>query len=175
MSGVDRHAKVRSQGLDPFSGFSIALFQIRPYSRGSVHITSNDPYDLPSVDPRYLSHPMDIEIVVGALKLIRRIADQPSMQARIEDEIRPGGKIQSTEELLEYARTSGTTSYHPVGTCRMGSSRDSVVDARLRVRGVHGLRIGDASVMPTIPSANTNAPAIMVGERCATFALEDAR
>lgn len=175
MSGVDRHAKVQAQGLDPFSGFSIALFQIRPYSRGSIHITSGDPDGLPTIDPGYLTHPVDADIVVNALQLIRQIARQPAMRARIDRETRPGPKVDSPEELLDYARASGTTSYHPVGTCRMGSEQDSVVDARLRVRGVRGLRIGDASVMPTIPSANTNAAAIVVGERCATFTIEDSR
>jgi choline dehydrogenase len=107
------------------------------------------------------------------LKLIRKVASQPAMQAVIVRETRPGSAVQDDRELLHYGRGSGQTAWHTVGTCRMGSPSDSVVDARLRVHGVSRLRVADASVMPTIPSSNTNAPSIMVGEKAADMILED--
>jgi choline dehydrogenase len=109
------------------------------------------------------------------LRLIRRVADSPSMRSLVVRETRPGPEIQDDEALLDYARGSGQTAWHTVGTCRMGAAQDSVVDAKLRVHGVKKLRVIDASVMPTIPSSNTNAPSIMLGERGADLVLADAR
>ena len=107
------------------------------------------------------------------LRLIRRIARQPALSRLIVRETRPGPELQDDAGLLDYARGCGQTAWHTVGTCRMGPDGDSVVDARLRVHGVRGLRVADASVMPSIPSSNTNAPAIMIGERAAAMILAD--
>jgi choline dehydrogenase len=123
----------------------------------------------------YLAHEQDRKHTVAAIRLARRIMEQPALASWIVRETRPSVQAQSDDELLAYVRGIAQTSYHPVGSCRMGSDPDSVVDARLRVRGVTGLRVADASVMPTMPSANTNAPAMMIGDRAARFLLEDLR
>jgi choline dehydrogenase len=175
ISGRDRFSRSRIGGIDPFSGFSIGGFKLRPRSRGYIHIRSRDPREYPRIDPHYFAEREDRETAVGLLRLIRRIAAQPALQRYIVSEERPGPSGSDDAALLEYARETGQTAWHTVGTCRMGRSGEGVVDTRLRVQGVAGLRVVDASVMPTIPSSNTNAAAIMVGERGASFILEDAQ
>jgi choline dehydrogenase len=175
ISGRDRFSRSKIGGIDPFSGFSIGGFKLRPRSRGDIHIRSRDPREYPRIDPHYLAEREDRETAVGLLRLIRRIAGQPALRPYIVSEERPGSGSSDDAALLEYARETGQTAWHTVGTCRMGRPGEAVVDARLRVHGVAGLRVVDASVMPTIPSSNTNAAAIMVGERGAAFILEDAR
>ena len=166
ISGKDRYSRTPGAGIDPFSGFSIGGFQLHPRSRGSVHALGGDVARFPRIEANYLADEHDRRTGLALLELIRRIASQPAMAARIVRETRPGPEVTGEQELMDYGRSCGQTAWHTVGTCRMGASAaDSVVDARLRVHGVEGLRVADASVMPTIPSSNTNAPSIMVGEK----------
>ena len=159
--------------LDKFPGFGIGCFALRPYSRGSVHLASADPEEPPAIIANYLADPRDRATSIAALRLVRRIAEQPALKALIVREVRPGPEAQSDEALLDHIARLGATSYHPVGTCRMGSDAMAVVDSELRVHGVTGLRVADASIMPTMVSSNTNAPSFMIGERCAEFILRE--
>jgi choline dehydrogenase len=161
--------------LDDYPGFSIGTFALTPQSRGSVHIESTDPAAAPVMSANYLQHPDDVASTLGALRLARKVAAQPALSKFVVREARPGPAGATDDELLDYARTVGQTSYHPIGSCRMGMDAGSVVDERLRVRGVSHLRIADASVMPTMPSANTNAPSIAIGEKAVDLILEDTR
>lgn len=161
--------------VDPFSGFGIGTFMLRPESRGNVHVRSADPAEPPAIVANYLSDPRDRSASVAALRLARRVASQPSLANLIVCETRPGPDAQSDAALLEHIARHGNTSYHPIGTCRMGVDAMAVVDPQLRVRGVRGLRVADASIMPTMVSSNTNAPSFMIGERCAEFAIRDQR
>ncbi|QBR04236.1 GMC family oxidoreductase [Paraburkholderia pallida] len=161
--------------LDTFSGVTLASFQIRPRSRGSSHIASADPAADPVMYSRHFTHPDDIDACLKALKLSRRIAETGPLSKLLEGEVRPGPQAASDEALVAYLRATGATAYHPVGTCRIGSdAAQSVVDPRLRVHGLEGLRVADASVMPTIASTNTNAISIVIGERAASFILDEA-
>ncbi|MBX3646027.1 MAG: GMC family oxidoreductase N-terminal domain-containing protein [Rubrivivax sp.] len=174
ISGKDRYSRSPGAGIDPFSGFSIGGFMLYPRSRGSVHCVSADPHAFPSIQPNYLSHGDDCATTVSLLRLIRRIAKQPALSSVILAEERPGPATDGEAELLEYAKDCGQTAWHTVGSCVMGtSSVNSVVDSKLKVHGIAGLRVADISVMPTIASSNTNAPAIMIGERLADFVLAD--
>jgi choline dehydrogenase len=175
ISGKDRYSRSAGGGIDPFSGFSLGGFQLHPFSRGSIHIASNDPRTFPKIEPNYFTDERDRATGLAMLKLIRNVASQPAMRSLIVRETRPGADVRDDEALLDYGRGSGQTAWHTVGTCRMGSASDSVVDARLRVHGVQKLRVADASIMPTIPSSNTNAPSIMVGAKVADMVLADAR
>lgn len=160
--------------LDPFDGVTIASFQIRPRSRGSSHIASHDPAADPVMLSNHFSHPDDVAACLKALKLSRRIAGTGPLSRLLQEEVRPGPHAASDEALVQYLRATGATAYHPVGTCRMGTdAAQSVVDPQLRVHGVRGLRVADASVMPTIASTNTNAISIVIGERAADFMLQD--
>lgn len=170
VSGKDRMEvadKSGGTGLDPFPGFSIGFFQLRPRSRGFVHADGPDPRANPSVDPRYLSEAIDQQTMVAALRLAREVSCAPALAPFVARETRPGLDIQADHELLQYIRSSGQTSFHPVGTCRMGVDAMAVVDPRLRVHGIDRLRVVDSSVMPTLPASNTNAASIMIGEKAA--------
>ena len=160
--------------LDKFPGFGIGTFALRPESRGSVHIRSTDPNEPPAITANYLADPRDRKTSVAALRLARRIAEQPALKALIVREVRPGPDARSDEALLEHIARLGATSYHPIGTCKMGTDAAAVVDPELRVHGIKGLRVADASIMPTMVSSNTNAPSFLIGERCAEFLLRDA-
>ncbi|WP_213957547.1 GMC family oxidoreductase N-terminal domain-containing protein [Variovorax sp. dw_954] len=160
--------------LDDYPGFSIGTFALTPKSLGSVHVESSDPAAAPAMNANYLQHPDDVASTLGALRLARKVAAQPALSRFVVREARPGAADTTDDELLAYARSFGQTSYHPIGSCRMGVDASSVVDERLRVRGVSGLRVADASVMPTMPSANTNAPSIAIGEKAVDLILEDA-
>jgi len=174
ISGKDRYSRSPGAGIDPFPGFSLGGFQLHPRSRGAIHARSRDPLEHPSIEPRYFSDPHDRATAVALLRLLRRVAAEPALASLIVRETRPGPDVASEEALLAYARGCGQTAWHTVGTCRMGAEDDSVVDARLRVHGVGRLRVADASVMPTIASSNTNAPAIMIGEKAADLVLAGA-
>ncbi|HVO87577.1 MAG TPA: GMC oxidoreductase, partial [Casimicrobiaceae bacterium] len=174
ISGRDRFSRSKEAGIDPFPGFSIGGFKLQPVSRGWIHIRSRDPREYPGIEPRYLADPADRRTAIDLMRLVRRIASQPAMRPYIVEESRPGPAAGDDDALLEYIRDTGQTAWHTVGTCSMGPPGDAVVDARLRVYGVTGLRVADTSVMPTIPSSNTNAAAIMVGERAADFLMQDA-
>jgi choline dehydrogenase len=161
--------------LHPFSGFMASACQLRPESRGFVRIKSADPLAPPAIQPRYLSNRMDCDTIVAGLKRLREVMNQPVMRKLISEERMPGEQCASDADLLAYARASGTTVYHPTSTCRMGSDPAAVVDERLRVRGFERLRVIDASIMPTLVSGNTNAAAVMIGEKGAGMVLEDAQ
>lgn len=159
ISGPDRYT------MDPFPGFQVGFFQLRPQSKGSLHIHSKDPLQDPLIDPRYLTHEEDRRSAVDALKFARKIMEQRAIQGYVKKETRPGIDVQDEAGLLDYIKTCGQTSWHPIGTCRMGSDNRSVVDPQLRVRGVDRLRVIDSSIMPTMASSNTNAGSIMIGEK----------
>jgi len=173
ISGKDRYARTASLGIDPYPGFSIGGFKIHPESRGAIHARSADPFAPPEIRANYLTHPDDRKTCVDMLRLVRRIAAQPALRPFIVAERRPGPEVGDDAGLLAFARETGQTSWHPIRTCRMGGDEQAVVDSRLRVRGLHALRVADASIMPTMASSNSNAPAIMIGERCADFLLEE--
>jgi choline dehydrogenase len=155
--------------LHAFPAFTASVCNLRPTSRGHVRIASADSYAPPKITPMYLSTPEDRQVAADALKLTRRIAAAPALAQYQPQEFKPGPAFQSDEELAAAAGAIGTTIFHPVGTCRMGRKNDTsaVVDSELRVRGVAGLRVADASVMPFITSGNTNSPTIMIAEKAA--------
>ena len=160
--------------LHPFPGFIATVCQLRPQSRGFVHIRSADPAVPPKIQPRYLSSPFDQDTTVAGLKLLRRIMDQPAMRTYIAEQRAPDPRLTSDADLLAFARATGTTVFHPTSTCRMGSDAGAVVDERLRVRGFTGLRVVDGSIMPTVVSGNTNAAIVMIAEKGADMILQDA-
>ena len=148
-------------------GFSIGATQLRPESRGRISLASGDPFDAPTIDPRYLTEAADIEELVDGLRRAREIARADAFDEYRGREVWPGEDARTDEELAAHIRGTSQTIYHPVGTCKMGDDPMAVVDDRLRVRGLSGLRVVDASVMPTITGGNTNAPTIMIAERAA--------
>ncbi len=156
-----------AEGLHKFSGFMQNVCQLRPESRGEILLKSTDPMAAPAIHPNYLATDLDRRTLVEGLKLSRRIAEQAPLRAFIASEYLPGEAVQSDDELLAYARQYGGTIFHPCGTCKMGADAAAVVDDRLQVRGITGLRVADASVMPSMVSGNTNAACIMIGEKCA--------
>jgi choline dehydrogenase len=162
------------QTLHKFPGFLASVCQLRPQSRGFVHIKSADPATAPAIQPRYLSASADRDVLVAGMKLTRRIMAAPAMARYVAEELNPGPKCQSDEDLLQFARNKGTTVFHPTSTCRMGLDARAVVDEQLRVRGLERLRVADASIMPTVVSGNTNAAAIMIGEKAADMILRSA-
>ena len=157
--------------LHEFSGFTTSICQLRPVSRGRVVIRSADPSEPPAIYPNYLLAEADQRTVTEGLKVARKIARQPALARYIADEYRPGGAVHSDDELLGFARETGATIFHPSGTCKMGSDPESVVDTQLRVRGVTGLRVVDCSIMPTLVSGNTHAPAVMIAEKASDMIL----
>ncbi len=156
---------------DDHPGLTFAPCHLRPQSRGHVHIRSADPGELPGIVPNFLTAEEDRAAQVAALKIVRRLVAQPMLASQIALELRPGPDYATDEDLLRYARRSGTTVHHPVGTCRMGNDPDAVLDTQLRVRGIAALRVVDASVMPRLVSGNTNAPTIMIAEKAADLIL----
>jgi len=170
ISGADRYAG-KDFGLDRFPGFNVGFFQLRPESRGHLHIRNTDPFDAPQIEPRYLTEEVDKQVMLDALRLSREIAQQPGMAPFVARETRPGIDVRDDDALLEYIRKSGQTSWHPIGTCKMGVDAMAVVDPTLNVRGITGLRVADSSVMPTMCSPNTNAASIMIGEKAADLVL----
>jgi choline dehydrogenase len=161
--------------LHAFPGVTGVCTLLRPESRGFVRIKSPDPRHAPAINPNYLATQKDRETVVAGVKVLRRIFRMPAMARHIAHEIEPGDQCDNDGDLLDFIRRRGSTTYHPVGTCRMGQDRNAVVDERLRVRGFAGLRVVDASIMPAVVSGNTNAAAIMIGEKGADMILADAR
>jgi choline dehydrogenase len=161
--------------VHPFSGFTFSVCQLRPESRGHVRIRSNDVQDAPEMQPNYLSTELDRQTTVVAIKVARNIAASKAMQPYVKREVKPGPDSHEDSELLEFARNTGATIFHPSGTCKMGHDSMAVVDDRLRVRGVQGLRVVDCSVMPTLISGNTNGPVVMMAEKAVDMILEDGK
>jgi choline dehydrogenase len=164
-------------GITPhrFPGMTLSPVHLRPEGRGTVRIASPDPAVAPEIRFNFLASEYDMRALVFGIRLCREIAVQPALAPFVAEEIVPGPGVQDEDALREMVRARGVSNNHPVGTCRMGTGPDAVVDPRLRVYGVHGLRVADASIMPQIIAGNTNAPAIMIGEKAAAMILEDAR
>jgi choline dehydrogenase len=161
--------------LHSFSGFSASVCQLRPESRGSLRIKSADPMQPPEIRINYLATETDRTANVEGLKILRKILQAPALRPYVVEEVEPGAKASSDEDLLNFCRQRGSTVYHPTSTCRMGNDPFAVVDQRLRVRGIERLRVVDASVMPDLMSGNTNAPTIMIAEKASDMILQDAR
>ena len=159
--------------LTPGFGCTIHVCQLRPKSRGRILLAGKDPFAAPLIDPNYLSHPDDIAVLREGVKLARRVFHSEAFLPAFGGDDKPDASIVSDADIEEDIRQRAETIYHPVGTCRMGSDDRAVVDTRLRVNGVHGLRVADASIMPLLISGNTNAPCMMIGERASRFILED--
>jgi choline dehydrogenase len=162
-------------GLHKFSGFTTNVCQLRPESRGSITLKSPDPSAAPAIHANYLATELDRTTLVAGLQLARRITAQSAMQRYIASEYLPGEGVKSDQQMLDYAREYGGSIFHPSGTCKMGHDPMAVVDPELRVHGIAGLRVADASVMPTVVSGNTNAAAIMIGEKASDLVLQAAR
>lgn len=161
--------------VHPYSGFTMSVCQLRPESRGHIRIRSSDPFEPPEMQPNYLSTDLDRRTAVAGIKAARAIAESPAMRPYVLREVKPGPDVADDAALLEFSRNNGATIFHPTGTCRMGPDRLAVVDTRLRVNGVTGLRVIDCSVMPTLVSGNTNAPAVMMAEKAVDMIREDAK
>jgi choline dehydrogenase len=160
-----------------FPGFTMSVCQLQPESRGFVRLKSPDPMAAPAMQPNYLSTARDRVTLVAGIRLARRLAATGALAPYVAGEYRPGPAASTDDDLLEFARNTGGTIFHPSGTCRMGPADDAtaVVDAELRVHGIGALRVVDCSIMPTLVSGNTNAPAIMIAEKAAEMVLRDAR
>ncbi|HYF16509.1 MAG TPA: GMC family oxidoreductase N-terminal domain-containing protein [Ramlibacter sp.] len=160
--------------LHPFPAFTANAVLIKPASRGSVRLLSRDPAAAPAITYHHLAEPADVTALVRGVERVRRILSQPAMARYAGEEIAPGAALRGEQELAGFVRERGNSVFHPAGSCRMGNGPDAVVDARLRVHGIRGLRVADASVMPTLVTGNTNAPTVMIAERAAAWMLEAA-
>jgi choline dehydrogenase len=161
--------------LHPYSAFSASVCQLRPESRGSLRIKSTDPSAAPEIRINYLATETDRNAFIDGMKILRKILKAPALGPYVIDEAEPGPSVATDEQILEFCRQRGSTVYHPTSTCRMGNDPLAVTDQRLRVRGIEGLRVVDASVMPDLMSGNTNAPTIMIAEKASDMILEDAK
>lgn len=171
LSGKDRYARTPDKGLDPHSGFTFGITVLQPHSRGTCHIKSTDPLVQAAMDPKYLSHEADAQLFLDGMRVARKVAQQPALKPLIVRETRPGPEVADDAGLLDYMKGTIQTSWHMVGTCKMGVDDMAVVDPQLRVRGLEGLRVIDSSICPTIPSSNTNIPSIAIGEKGADMVL----
>jgi choline dehydrogenase len=161
--------------LEREPGMTVAVCPVRPDSRGTIMAVSPDPFEYPAIRPNYLSAPSDLQVLISGVRHTRRIFAQPAIARYSVAETVPGPGIETDEQFAEFARQAGTNVFHPVGTCKMGTDPMAVVDPRLRVHGIVGLRVIDASIMPAVTTGNTNAPTIMIGEKGAAMIREDAR
>jgi choline dehydrogenase-like flavoprotein len=163
------------EGVHPFSAFTMSVCQLRPESRGEILLDGPDPRTYPKIHPNYLSADLDCRTIVEGVKIARKIAQHAPLKSKISEEYRPTNDLamDDYDGTLDWARSNSSSIYHPTGTCRMGQGANSVVDSRLRVHGLHGLRVADCSIMPEIVSGNTNAPAIMIGEKASDLMLAD--
>jgi len=166
----------RQMNPDPFPGFSMSVHSCRPTSRGHIAIASGDPMESPRIVPNYLSTELDVAQALAGTRLLRKLASAPPLRAVIESEIQPGPGCRGDDALMQDFRARADTIFHPVGSCAMGPSAETaVVDSQLRVHGVLGLRVVDASVFPSITSGNTNAPTVMVAEKAAAMIADALR
>jgi choline dehydrogenase-like flavoprotein len=171
-----RELSCRAEGLAPTgdrSGISFELVVLQPKSRGWVRLADSDPTSMPLINPNFVGDEDDLKAAVESVREIRKVMGQPSLASSIEEELEPGPQIQSDAEIGEWVKRVVSTMWHPVGTCRMGQDAQAVVDARLRVRGVDGLRVIDASIMPNITSGNTNAPTQALARHATAMLVED--
>jgi choline dehydrogenase len=164
----------RRGNLKTVPGTTATVCYLRPKSRGNVHIRSRDPAEHPAIRANYLACDQDSTAMVAALRRVREIFNAPALAAYLDRELKPGADHVTDEQLLSYIRAEAESVYHPVGTCKMGNDEMAVVNDRLQVHGIAGLRVADASIMPVITSGNTHAPAVMIAEQCADFILQDA-
>ncbi len=164
-----------ADGPHPFSAFTASVLQLRPESRGEIRLKTPNMEDAPAIHPNYLATPLDCQTLVDGIRIARKIAAEKPLSQFITAEHAPGPEAEDDESLLQWARNTATTIYHPTGTCKMGTDPLAVVDPRLKVHGIKGLRVADASIMPEITSGNTNAPTIMIGEKASDMILEDLR
>ena len=167
-------ASASDRELDREPGMTIGVYQCRPESMGSIHIKSADPTAAPAIRPNFLSEQIDRDTLVSGMRVSRAVGEADALAKYRDFEMNPGADCQSDEALLDYARRTGATTYHPMGTCKMGSDPMAVVDERLCVHGLEGLRVVDASIMPTMPSGNINAPVIMIAEKAADMIRQEA-
>ena len=158
----------------PFSAFGLSPVHLRPDGRGTVRLKSSDPTAAPEIRFNFLKTASDWTAMLEGMRICREIARQPALKPFVVEEIMPGPRVSEEKELRDYLRQTGVSNLHPVGTCRMGRAPDDVVDPQLRVYGIEGLRVADASIMPSIVAGNTNAPSIMIGEKCAAMMLASA-
>jgi len=168
------YASAAERKLDKWPGMTVAVTQMRPESRGSIHIRSPDPLRAPAIRPNFLSSELDRRCLTEGVKIMRNIFAQPAMQKYVDREMTPGPSVTSDADLLDYIRSNGQTFFHPVGTCRMGIDNAAVVDPHLKVKGMTGLRVVDAAVIPVMVSGNTQAAVMMVAEKAADLVLADA-
>ena len=167
------YANAAERILDTLPGMTIGVTQLRPRSVGSIHIKSADSLAGPSIRPNFLADPLDREVMVRSMRIARRIVGQPALRPHVAEETSPGPAVESDADWLAFARQNGQTIYHPIGTCRMGEDAGAVVDLRLKLHGLEGLRVVDASVMPKMVSGNIQAAVMMVAEKAADLILED--
>ena len=158
---------LKKRVLHNFPGMAAACYQLRPNSMGSIHISSSNPYDQPNINFNFLDNDIDRQTLIDAVKIMRNIVEAQPMDLLRDFEHTPGSAVSSDDQIEEYIRETAETGFHPSGTCRMGPGPNAVVDNKLRVHGIEGLRVADASIFPTIPSGNTNAACVMVGEKAA--------
>jgi choline dehydrogenase len=168
------YANAADRKFDRQPGMTVAICQLRPESKGTIHVKSRDPLAPPAIRPNFLAEDVDRQCLVDGMKIARRVIENPAMDKYRSHELRPGPEVQTDEQWLEFARGNGQTVYHPIGTCKMGHDPMAVVDDQLRVHGIHGLRVIDASIMPTLVSGNTNAPVIMIAEKGADLIKQSA-
>jgi choline dehydrogenase len=169
------YANAADRVLDREPGMTIGVTQLRPQSRGTIHAKSSDPAVPPAIRPNFLADPIDQQTLIEGMRIARKIVEQPAMDPYRAFELNPGPAVTSDADWLDFARRTGQTIYHPIGTCRMGSGPEAVVDPALHLIGLDGLRVADAAVMPTMVSANTQAAVMMIAEKAADLIKADAR
>ena len=153
------------------TGITVMAHQLRPESKGSIHLKSADPGQQPAINFNFLAERIDRDVLLASMRTVRRLLEAPALAWLEPEEFAPGHDAQSDDALLDFVSRNAETTYHPIGTCKMGSDPMAVVDDELRVHGLAGLRVADASIMPTLTSGNTNAPSIMIGEKAARMVL----
>jgi choline dehydrogenase len=163
----------KDRKLEKEPGMTLAVYQCRPESKGTIHIGGPNPFDAPKIRPNFLDNKLDQDTLIAGLHLCRSVGETEAMKQHISHEMNPGSSVTTDEGMLQFARDTGATTYHPMGTCKMGSDPMAVVDDRLRVHGIENVRVADASIMPTMPSGNINAPVIMIAEKAADMIKED--